>query len=108
MKKKQTQEYIESFANLIMYPMPVPNTGCIATGKLTSGFDITVTGGNTGQAADGHETFLVEIVDDASKDDPRIITKKNMSRDDLALLIEHHYKNRFRKRRPRNNYYGRH
>ena len=107
MKQKQTHNYIQSFSNLVMYPMPVPNTGCIATGKLVSGFDITVTGGNVGQAADGHETFLVEIVDDASKEDPRIITKKNMTRDELAMLIEHHYKNRFRKRKPRKNYYGR-
>ena len=107
MSRQKQQKYIESFANLIMYPMQVPNTGCIATGKLPSGFDITVTGGNTGQAADGYETFLVEIVDDASKDEPRIFTKKNMSRDDLAMLIEHHYKNRFRKKRPRRNNYGR-
>ena len=81
--------------------MPVPNTGCIATGKLSSGYDITVTGGNTGQAANGHETYLVEIVDDSRKETPRIMTKKNMTHDDLVMLIEHHHKNRFRKRKPR-------
>lgn len=89
---------IVSFANLVWHPMQVPNTGCIATGKLSSGLDITVTGGNTGQAADGHETFLVEVVDSRSKE-PKTITKKNMSRDDLTFLIEHHHKNRFRKPR---------
>lgn len=83
--------------------MPVPNTGCIATGKLVSGYDITVTGGNTGQAADGFTNFLVEVVDDVRKDSPRVFTKKNMSRDDLAMLIEHHYKNRYKRRK----HYGR-
>lgn len=93
MNKTQT---INSFANLIMYPMTVPNTGCVATGKLASGCDITVTGGNTGQAADGVENFLVEVID--SRHD-KIVTKKNMHRDELSLLIEHHYKNRNRRRR---------
>jgi hypothetical protein len=88
---------IESFSNLIMYPMTMPNTGCVATGTLASGCNITVTGGNTGQAADGVENFLVEVVD--TKQD-KVITKKNMHRDELSLLIEHHYKNRNRKRRP--------
>ena len=102
---KTNNNTVVSFANLVFHPMPVPNTGCIATGKLSSGYDLTVTGGNTGQAADGHTTFLVEIVDDATKETPRVYTKKNMTRDDLAMLIEHHYKNRNRKRR--NNRYGR-
>lgn len=94
-----TQKHtINSFANLVMYPMTVPNTGCIATGKLPSGLDITVTGGNTGQQADGIENFLVEVVD--TKTD-NIVTKKNMHRDELSLLIEHHYKNRHRKWRHR-------
>ena len=87
---------INSFANLVMYPMTVPNTGCVATGVLASGCDITVTGGNTGQAADGIENFLVEVID--AKHD-KVVTKKNMHRDELSLLIEHHYKNRNRKRR---------
>lgn len=102
---KTNNNTVVSFANLVFHPMPVPNTGCIATGKLSSGYDLTVTGGNTGQAADGHTTFLVEIVDDATKETPRVYTKKNMTRDDLAMLIEHHYKNRNRKRR--NSRYGR-
>ena len=102
---KTNNNTVVSFANLVFHPMPVPNTGCIATGKLSSGYDLTVTGGNTGQAADGHTTFLVEIVDDATKETPRVFTKKNMTRDDLAMLIEHHYKNRNRKRR--NSRYGR-
>lgn len=86
---------INSFANLIMYPMTVPNTGCVATGNLASGCEITVTGGNTGQAADGIENFLVEVIDTRLN---KVITKKNMHRDELSLLIEHHYQNRHRKR----------
>jgi hypothetical protein len=104
---KTNNNTIESFANLVFHPMPVPNTGCIATGKLVSGYDLTVTGGNTGQAADGHTTFLVEIVDDARKESPRVFTKKNMTRDDLTMLIEHHYKNRYKRRRQRSYGYGR-
>ena len=87
--------------------MQVPNTGCIATGKLSSGYDITITGGNTGRAADGHETFLVEVVDDSTKESPRIITKKNMSKDELTMLIEHHYRNRYQRRHQRRPHYGR-
>ena len=98
MNNNKTQT-ITSFSNLVFHAMPVPNTGCIATGKLVSGYDITVTGGNTGQAADGLNTFLVEVVDDASKDTPRVFTKKNMTRDDLTMLIEHHYRNKYRRRK---------
>lgn len=90
---------INSFANLIMYPMTVPNTGCVATGTLPSGLNITVTGGNKGQQADGVENFLVEVVDPRTE---HIVTKKNMHREELSLLIEHHYKNRFRRWRSRN------
>lgn len=96
---------IKSFHNLVFHAMPVPNTGCIATGTLTSGFDITVTGGNTGQMADGIDQFLVEVVDSKIKHpdtgEPKLVTKKNMSRDELSLLIEHHYKNRNRRKRRR-------
>ena len=83
--------------------MTAPNIGCVATGKLSSGFDITVTGGNTGQFADGVETFLVEVRDPRIKhnDEPKVVTKRNMNPEELALLIEHHYKNRFRKPRRR-------
>lgn len=90
---------INSFANLVMYPMTVPNTGCVATGTLPSGLSITVTGGNKGQQADGVENFLVEVVDPKTE---HIVTKKNMHREELSLLIEHHHKNRFRKWRSRN------
>lgn len=98
MKKQQT---INTFSNLVFHAMPVPNVGCIATGKLTSGYDITVTGGNHGQAADGVESFLVEVIDAKSKSrdgevTSRILVKKNMSRDDLTFYIEHH-----RRRKPR-------
>ena len=81
--------------------MTAPNIGCIANGKLTSGFDITVTGGNVGQHADGIDTFLVEVSDSRGefKDNPKITTKRNMNSDELSLLIEHHYRNRFRKSR---------
>lgn len=99
------QKSIVSFANLVFHPMVVPNTGCIAQGKLSSGYDITVTGGNTGQRADGIENFLVEIVDTtkmSEEGDARVITKRNMHRDDISLLLEHHHKNRNRKRRPYN------
>lgn len=93
---------IESFANLTFYPMTAPNTGCIATGKLSSGLDITVTGGNVGQHADGIEMFLVEVTDGRDNNtEPRIVTKRNMNSDEISLLIEHHYKNRFRKPRRR-------
>ena len=87
---------IESFANLTFYPMTAPNIGCIATGKLCSGFDITVTGGNVGQHADGIETYIVEVSDTRGqyKDDPKVTTKRNMNSDELSLLIEHHYRNR--------------
>ena len=47
--------------------MTVPNTGCIAEGVLSSGFNIVITGGNTGQQADGYRTFLVEISDQRGK-----------------------------------------
>ena len=99
------QKPIVSFANLVFHPMVVPNVGCIAQGKLSSGYDITVTGGNTGQRADGIENFLVEIVDTTRKSeegDAKIITKRNMHRDDISLLLEHHHKNRNRKRRSYN------
>lgn len=81
--------------------MSVPNVGCIATGKLASGLDITVTGGNHGQAANGVDTFLVEVVDDKSKESPRVFTKKNMCREELSLYIEHHYRSRNRRRKRR-------
>ena len=78
--------------------MTAPNIGCIATGKLCSGLDITVTGGNAGQHADGVEMFLVEVSDNRDpKSEPRVVTKRNMNSDEISLLIEHHYKNRFRK-----------
>lgn len=90
---------VVSFSNLVLYPMTVPNVGCIATGKLATGCDITVTGGNVGQAADGIDNFLVEVY---SPDKDQIVTKKNMCRDELSLLIEHHYRSRnWRKRRSR-------
>lgn len=101
---------INSFANLVFHPMVVPNTGCIAQGVLSSGYNITVTGGNTGQQADGVENFLVEVTDSSRLDEdesPKIITKRNMHRDEISLLIEHHYRNRNRKRynnRRYNNY----
>jgi hypothetical protein len=93
---------IVSFANLIFYPMTAPNTGCIATGKLSSGLDITVTGGNVGQHADGVEMFLVEVTDTRdTKTEPRVVTKRNMNSDEISLLIEQHYRNRFKKTRRR-------
>lgn len=100
MKKQQT---LTSISNLIMYPMTVPNTGCVATGVLASGLNITVTGGNKGQAADGVENFLVEVTDPKTD---YTVTKKNMHREELALLIEHHYKNRNRRRNHRGSYRG--
>jgi len=95
------QKPIISFANLVFHPMVVPNIGCIAQGKLSSGYDIIVTGGNTGQRADGIENFLVEITDSTKKNEeglPKVITKRNMHRDDISLLLEHHYRNRNRRR----------
>lgn len=92
MKKQQT---IQTFSNLIFHAMPVPNVGCIATGKLNSGYDLTVTGGNHGQAADGVESFLVEV-NDNSREQPRTLVKKNMTRDDLTFYIEHHRRRRSR------------
>jgi len=99
MKRSNNPHAINSFANLVFYPMQVPNTGCIATGVLSSGFDIVVTGGNTGQAADGVDTYLVEITDKSNRESPRVVTKKNVSTDDLRGIIEHHYKSRFRRKR---------
>jgi hypothetical protein len=101
--KKQIKTDIVSFSNLIFYPMTAPNTGCIANGVMSSGFNITVTGGNTGQHADGVETFLVEVRDHRGqhKEDPKIVTKRNMNSDEISLLIEHHHRNRFRKPRRR-------
>lgn len=100
-KIKSNDPGIVSFNNLVFYPMTTPNIGCIASGKLSSGFDITVTGGNTGQHADGAENFLVEVRDSRGrfKDDPKITTKRNMNIEELSLLIEHHYKNRFKRAR---------
>ena len=100
---------INSFNNLVFYPMTVPNTGCIAEGVLASGFNITVTGGNTGQQADGYQTFLVEVCDTRGKykESPKIITKRNMDLDSLRMTIEHHYRNRSRKKyRFRKNQYN--
>jgi hypothetical protein len=99
MKNYKKTPGIVSFANLTFYPMTAPNTGCIAQSKLSSGYDITVTGGNVGQHADGIETFLVEVRDARGyhKDDPKIVTKRNMNSDELSLLIEHHYRNRFKR-----------
>jgi hypothetical protein len=96
----KTQDQIVSFANLVFHPMVVPNTGCIAQGKLSSGYNITVTGGNTGQQADGVENFLVEVTDSSGRnaETPKVVTKRNMHRDEVSLLIEHHYKNRNRRR----------
>lgn len=92
---------INSFSNLNFYPMTAPNIGTIAQGVLTSGFDITVTGGNNGQHADGIEMFLVEVRDSRGRysEDPKIVTKRNMHREELSILIEHHLKNRYKKRR---------
>jgi len=98
---KPKDNTIKSFANLTFHAMPVPNTGCIATGRLVSGYSITVTGGNIGQAADGVNNYLVEVIDTYNKPEPRIVTKKNMEQEELCLLIEHHYKNRFRNYRRR-------
>lgn len=80
--------------------MTVPNTGCIAEGVLSSGFNIVVTGGNTGQQADGYRTFLVEISDRRGKhkESPKIVTKRNMDLDGLRSVIEHHYRNRSKRR----------
>jgi hypothetical protein len=96
----KNQDQIVSFANLVFHPMVVPNTGCIAQGTLSSGYNITVTGGNTGQQADGVENFLIEITDSSGRntETPKIITKRNMHRDEISLLLEHHYKNRNRRR----------
>ncbi len=98
---------IESFANLTFYPMTAPNTGCIATGKLVSGYDLIVTGGNVGQHADGVEEFLIEVSETNKQGDVRVITKRNMNQDEVCLLIEHHNKNRFKRRHhQRKNFYG--
>jgi hypothetical protein len=98
--KNYNTNNVESFANLTFYPMTAPNIGCIATGKLCSGLDITVTGGNMGQHADGIEMFLVEVSDKRDeKNEPRIVTKRNMNSDEISLLIEHHFRNRFRRQR---------
>ena len=79
--------------------MTAPNTGCIDSGRLSSGVHITVTGGNANQHADGIEMFLVEVIDDQGKfkEEPRVITKRNMNSDEVSLLIEHHYRNRFKR-----------
>lgn len=92
---------IKSFANLTFYPMTQPSVGCIATGVLESGLNITVTGGNHGQQADGVDTYLVEVSDTRGKhkEEPKIVTKRNMVTDDLRSLIEHHFRNRNRVRR---------
>ena len=95
MKKNNS---IESFANLVFYPMTAPNTGCIATGKLVSGYDLTVTGGNVGQHADGIEEFLVEVSETNKQGDVKVVTKRNMNQDEVGLLIEHHHRNRFKRR----------
>lgn len=80
--------------------MTAPSTGCIATGKLVSGYNLTVTGGNVGQYADGSELYLVEVSETNSKtEETKVFTKRNMTREELSILIEHHYKNRFKKRR---------
>jgi len=89
---------INSFSNLCFHAMDAPNTGCIATGELSSGYKITVTGGNVGQAASGLYDFLVEVVDTRGEE-PRIVTKKNMEMEELAILIEHHRKNQKRRKR---------
>ena len=97
----KTNDYIVSFNNLVFYPMTAPNAGCIASGKLSSGYDITVTGGNTNQHANGVDNYLVEVSDSRGryKDEPRVVTKRNMELGELALLIEHHYKNRNKRMR---------
>lgn len=91
---------IKSFSNLVFHAMPVPSIGCIATGQLESGYDMTITGGNHGQAADGVDTFLVEVADTRGET-PRVLVKKNMSRDDLAFYIEHHSRRKPRRNRRR-------
>ena len=98
--KKYNNNAIETFGGLTFYPMTVPNTGCIATGSLVSGCTLTVTGGNVNQQADGFNSFLVEVVENRGKES-RIITKRNMSRDDLAFLIEHHRRNGWKFNRKR-------
>ena len=100
MNNKVKPNQINSFNNLTFFPMTVPNTGCIAEGVLAGGFNIVVTGGNTGQQADGYQTFLVEISDRRGKfkDSPKIITKRNMDIDGLRITIEHHYRNQSRRR----------
>jgi hypothetical protein len=82
--------------------MTVPNTGCIATGKLATGYDIVVTGGNAGQAADGVDTFLVEVTNRKSADSIKTYVKKNMSQDDLTMFIENQYRRGNRKPRQHN------
>lgn len=89
---------IINHSNLVFYPMTAPNTGCIATGKLVSGYNITVTGGNIGQHANGIDEFLVEVSETNKQGELRIYTKRNMNKDEIALLIEHHYRNRNKKR----------
>jgi hypothetical protein len=81
--------------------MTQPSVGCIATGLLSSGLNITVTGGNHGQQADGIDNYLVEIADHRGrfKEEPKIVTKRNLSTDDLRAMIEHHHRNRNRSRR---------
>lgn len=91
---------INSFTNLTFYPMTVPNTGCIASGKLPTGYDMVVTGGNTGQAADGVETFLVEVTNRISDSETKTFVKKNMTRDELALFIENQLRRSRRKYKP--------
>ncbi len=95
----KTNDYIVSLNNLVFYPMTAPNSGCIAAGKLSSGFDITVTGGNTNQHANGIDNYLVEVSDSRGRysEEPRVITKRNMEPGELALLIEHHYINKNKK-----------
>ena len=98
---------INSFNNLVFYPMSQPNVGCIATGKLASGYNITVTGGNHGQKADGVDTYLVEVSEPTGKGDqpPRVVTKRNVDTDGLRSIIEQHYRNRnrtFRRRKHTN------
>ena len=91
---------IKSFSNLIFHAMPVPNVGCIATGNLPSGYNMTVTGGNHGQAADGVDNFLVEVTDNRNET-PRVLVKKNMTRDDLTFYIEHHTRRKPRRKQRR-------
>ena len=85
--------------------MSQPNVGCIATGTLASGYNLTVTGGNHGQKADGAETYLVEVTEPTKTPDaePRVVTKRNVDLYGLRSIIEQHYRNRnrFKKRNPK-------